>query len=107
MICPPLQCLSPISSTSSSMHAVSTSSSAQAHLLPSPSAIIPTIQKTEIRPLTTSNKFAALSIEVHQSVPLPESASNSESSNICEIPQGVKQKETPKSSKTRNRNKIG
>ncbi|GFV61914.1 uncharacterized protein TNCV_4107181 [Trichonephila clavipes] len=40
---------------------------------------------------TISNKFAALSTEVHPSVPLTESASNSEPSNICEIPQGVKQ----------------
>ncbi|GFY09243.1 uncharacterized protein TNCV_2991611 [Trichonephila clavipes] len=39
----------------------------------------------------TSNKFSALSTEVHPSVPLPESASNSKPSNICEISQGVKQ----------------
>ncbi|GFV27719.1 uncharacterized protein TNCV_4169411 [Trichonephila clavipes] len=99
-ICPPLQCLKPVSSentmpsTSSSVSTVSTSySSTQAHLLPSPSAIIPTIQsesllkipvpttstttshgnnlntsvsplETETHPLTTSNKFAALSTEI-------------------------------------------
>ncbi|GFW06473.1 uncharacterized protein TNCV_2188071 [Trichonephila clavipes] len=51
IICPPLQCLKPVSSenpmpsTSSSVSTVSTSSSStQEHLLPSPSAIIPTIQ---------------------------------------------------------------
>ncbi|GFW57276.1 uncharacterized protein TNCV_541901 [Trichonephila clavipes] len=49
IICPPLQCLSPISSTSSSMPTVSTSSSsAQIHLLPSPSAIIPTTQSESL-----------------------------------------------------------
>ncbi|GFU73254.1 uncharacterized protein TNCV_493791 [Trichonephila clavipes] len=95
-ICPPLQCLSPIISTSSSMPAVSTSSSSsQTHLLPSTSAEIPTIQsksllpipiptttpnnnlntsasslETETRPLTTSNKFTAL----QPSVPLSEFA---------------------------------
>ncbi|GFT54769.1 hypothetical protein TNCV_5001401 [Trichonephila clavipes] len=76
------------------MPTVSTSSSsAQAHLLPSPSAIISTIQKTETRSLTTSNKFAALSSETQQLVPLPESVpttSNSEHSNAPEIPQCVK-----------------
>ncbi|GFT02068.1 hypothetical protein TNCV_83751 [Trichonephila clavipes] len=51
---------------SHSMPASTSSSSAQAHLLPSPSAIIPTIQK---------------------SVP---TLSNSENSNAPEIPQGVK-----------------
>ncbi|GFU85586.1 RNase H domain-containing protein [Trichonephila clavipes] len=116
--CPPLQCLSPISSTSSSIPTVSTSSSlAQAHLLPSPSAIMPSIQsesllkipipttttspgnnlntsvlslETETRSLTTSNKFAALSNETQQLVPLPESVpttSNSEHSNASEIPE--------------------
>ncbi|GFT51001.1 hypothetical protein TNCV_2585971 [Trichonephila clavipes] len=84
------------------MHAVSTSSSAQTHLLPSPSAIIPTIQsesllkisipitttttslvnnlntsvsslETKTRSLTTLNKFAALSTETQPLVPLPES----------------------------------
>ncbi|GFU42943.1 uncharacterized protein TNCV_3140981 [Trichonephila clavipes] len=97
IICPPLQCLSSVSSTSSSIPAVSTSSSsAQTHLLPSTSAKVPTIQskyflpipiptttpnnnlntsasylETETRPLTTSNKFSALSTEFHQSVPFP------------------------------------
>ncbi|GFX89797.1 uncharacterized protein TNCV_2245971 [Trichonephila clavipes] len=51
---------------------------------------------------TTSNKFAALSTEVHSSVPLPESASNSEPSNICEMTQGVKQN----SKKRRKRAKV-
>ncbi|GFX38220.1 uncharacterized protein TNCV_3838191 [Trichonephila clavipes] len=45
---------------------------------------------------TTSNKFATLSTEVHPSVPLPESASNSEPSNACEIPQDVKKKHNSK-----------
>ncbi|GFV44183.1 hypothetical protein TNCV_1825501 [Trichonephila clavipes] len=105
------------------MPTVSTSSSsAQAHLLPSLSAIIPTTQseslfkiaipttttttslgnnlntyvsslETETRSLTTSNKFAALSNETHQLVPLPESVpttSDSEHSNAPEIPQCVK-----------------
>ncbi|GFV26531.1 hypothetical protein TNCV_3361841 [Trichonephila clavipes] len=77
-------------STSSSVSTVSTSSSStQIHLLPSTSSIIPTIQKTENRPLTTSNKFAALSTEVQPFVPLPESiptTSNSTHSNAHEIP---------------------
>ncbi|GFV22753.1 uncharacterized protein TNCV_1490101 [Trichonephila clavipes] len=52
IICPLLQCLSPISVTSSSMPAVSTSSSStQAHLLPSTSAIIPTIQSEPLLPI--------------------------------------------------------
>ncbi|GFU22167.1 hypothetical protein TNCV_2060451 [Trichonephila clavipes] len=52
IICPPEQCLAPVSSTnkmpstSSSMPAVSTSSSStQAHLLPSTSSVIPTHTK--------------------------------------------------------------
>ncbi|GFU84370.1 hypothetical protein TNCV_1252631 [Trichonephila clavipes] len=73
------------------MPAVSTSpSSAQTHLLPSTSAEIPTIQKTETRPLTTSNKFTAL----QTSIPLSESATttpNSELSNTSKVPQNVKQ----------------
>ncbi|GFT16742.1 hypothetical protein TNCV_1333561 [Trichonephila clavipes] len=51
IICPPLQCLKPVSSanpitsTSSSVSAVSTSSSpTQAHLLPPTSSVIPTVQ---------------------------------------------------------------
>ncbi|GFU69151.1 uncharacterized protein TNCV_1516851 [Trichonephila clavipes] len=116
IICPPLQCLSLISSTSSSTPAVSTSSSsAQTHLLPSTSAEMPTIQsksllpvpiptttpnnnlntsasslETETRPLTTSNKFTSL----QPSIPLSESASttpNSELSNTSKVPQNVKQ----------------
>ncbi|GFU88293.1 hypothetical protein TNCV_846861 [Trichonephila clavipes] len=89
-------------STSYSMSTVSTSSSStQAHLLPSTSAIIPTIQsesllpipisttttttspgnnlntsvsslETETRSFTTPNKFAALSTEIQPLVPLPE-----------------------------------
>ncbi|GFV74965.1 hypothetical protein TNCV_1042031 [Trichonephila clavipes] len=107
IVCPPLQCLSPTSSTSSSMTAVSTSSSsAQAHLLPSTSAEIPTIQKTETRPLATSKKFTALQ------PPLSESASttpNSELSNTSKVPQNVKQnsKNRRKRTKSRNKNKNG
>ncbi|GFV89830.1 uncharacterized protein TNCV_4690591 [Trichonephila clavipes] len=82
IICPPLQCLFPISATSSSMPAVSTSSlSTQAYLLPSTSAIIPTIQ-----------------------IPLPESGpatSNSEHSNAPEISKCVKRK-----SRNRKRPKV-
>ncbi|GFS48922.1 uncharacterized protein TNCV_3668461 [Trichonephila clavipes] len=52
IICPPLQCLSLIISTLSSMPAVSTSSSsAQTHLLPSTSAEIPTIQIKSLLPI--------------------------------------------------------
>ncbi|GFW75892.1 uncharacterized protein TNCV_4430701 [Trichonephila clavipes] len=100
IICSPLQCLKPVSSanpmpsTSSSVTTVSTSSSStQAHLLPSTSAIIPSILKIETRPLTTSSKFAALSTEIQPLVPLPESVSttsNSEHSNAPEIPKCVK-----------------
>ncbi|GFY28131.1 hypothetical protein TNCV_4394651 [Trichonephila clavipes] len=49
--------------------------------------------ETETRPLTTSNKFAALSTEIQPLVPLPESVpttSNSKHSNAPEIPQCVK-----------------
>ncbi|GFS95743.1 hypothetical protein TNCV_251271 [Trichonephila clavipes] len=81
-------------STSSSVSTVSmSSSSTQENLLTSPSAIIPTIQKTETRSVTTPNKFAALSTEIQPLVPLPESVpttSNSEHSNAPEIPQCVK-----------------
>ncbi|GFU90173.1 uncharacterized protein TNCV_3873771 [Trichonephila clavipes] len=120
IICPLLQCLSPVLSTSSSMPAVSTSSSTEAHLRPSTSAIIPTIQsesqlpmsipatttfsgnslntsasslETETRLLTISNKFAALSTEIQPLVPLLESvstASSSEHSNAPEISKYVK-----------------
>ncbi|GFT51584.1 uncharacterized protein TNCV_4626031 [Trichonephila clavipes] len=54
VICPPLQCLTPISSknplpsTSSSISTFSTSSSTQENLLPSPSGIIPTIQSESL-----------------------------------------------------------
>ncbi|GFW90123.1 hypothetical protein TNCV_1789451 [Trichonephila clavipes] len=109
-------------STSSSVSTVTTSSSStQAHLLPSTSAKIPTIQsesllpipipppptspgnnlntsasflETETRPLTTSNKIAALSTEIRPLVSLPESVpttSNSEHSNAPEIPKCIKQ----------------
>ncbi|GFT19992.1 uncharacterized protein TNCV_4994051 [Trichonephila clavipes] len=100
IICPPLQCLKPVysenpmPSTWSSVSTVSTSSSStQEPLLPSPFAIIPTIQgesllkipisttttttspgnnlntsvsslETETCSLTTPNKFAALSTEI-------------------------------------------
>ncbi|GFV38433.1 transposable element Tc3 transposase [Trichonephila clavipes] len=83
-----------MSSISSSVSTVSTSCSfTQENLLPSPSAIIPTIKKTETRSLTTPNKFAALSTETQPLVPLPESVpttSNSEHSNAPEIPQCIK-----------------
>ncbi|GFT33785.1 hypothetical protein TNCV_4382971 [Trichonephila clavipes] len=49
--------------------------------------------ETETRPLTTSNKFAALSTKIQSLVPLPESVpttSNSEHSNAPEIPKCVK-----------------
>ncbi|GFT26183.1 hypothetical protein TNCV_1543951 [Trichonephila clavipes] len=118
-MCPPLQCLSLISSSSSSIPAVSTlSSSTEAHLLPSTSAIIqsesllpipiPTTTtspgnnlnttasslETETRLPTTSNKFAALSTEIQPLVPLPEfvhTTSDCERSNASKIPKCVKQ----------------
>ncbi|GFW15742.1 uncharacterized protein K02A2.6 [Trichonephila clavipes] len=119
----PVSSENPMPSTSSSMSTVSTSSSCtQENLLPFPSAIIPTIQResllkipipitttttspgnnlntsvsslgTEIRSLTTPNKFAALSTETQPLVPLPESVpttSNSEHSNAPENPQCIK-----------------
>ncbi|GFW79898.1 hypothetical protein TNCV_3898991 [Trichonephila clavipes] len=110
-----------MSSSSSSLSTVSTSSlSTQAHLFPSTSAIILTIQseslllipipnnntspdnnlnisasslETETRPLRTSNKFAALPTEIQPLVPLPVSVpttSNSEHSIAPEIPKCVK-----------------
>ncbi|GFW57283.1 hypothetical protein TNCV_541971 [Trichonephila clavipes] len=76
------------------MPTVSTSSSAQTPLLPSPFCNNTNNTKNcETRSLTTSNKFAALSNETQQLVPLPESVpttSNSEHSNAPEIPQCVK-----------------
>ncbi|GFX86591.1 hypothetical protein TNCV_462111 [Trichonephila clavipes] len=76
-------------STSSSVSTISTSSSStQENLLPSPSAIIPTIQKTETRSHTTPDKLNALSTEN-----LPESVPTtyySEHSNAAEIPQFIK-----------------
>ncbi|GFX48557.1 hypothetical protein TNCV_584551 [Trichonephila clavipes] len=97
------------------------SSSTQAHLLPSMSSVIQTIQsqshlpvpistttsldnnlnttasslstKTRLFP-TISNTFSVLSTEVQPSVPLPESAaitSNSEPSNTSKIPKSFKQ----------------
>ncbi|GFX84332.1 uncharacterized protein TNCV_4134431 [Trichonephila clavipes] len=68
IICPPLQCLKPVSSknpipsTSSSVSTVSTSSSStEENLLPSPSAIIPTIQSESLLkipiPNTTTTTF--------------------------------------------------
>ncbi|GFW62361.1 hypothetical protein TNCV_290351 [Trichonephila clavipes] len=95
------------------MPAVSTlSSSTQAHLLSSTSAVIPTIQsesllpipvptttsssgnnlntsasslETETRLLTTSNKFSALSTEIQPLVPLPESVSTTSNSELILI----------------------
>ncbi|GFV47947.1 uncharacterized protein TNCV_3044191 [Trichonephila clavipes] len=123
IICPPLQCLKPVSSenpmpsTSSSVSTVSTSSSStQEHLLPSPSAIIPTIQsesllkipnsttttttspgnnlntsvsslETETRSLTTPNKFAALSTEIQLLVSLPESIPTTSNSEHSNAPE--------------------
>ncbi|GFT24216.1 hypothetical protein TNCV_2064451 [Trichonephila clavipes] len=98
------------------MPTVSTSSSStQAHLLPSTSAIIPTIQsesllpipipttastspgnnlntsasslETETRSLTTSNKFAALSTEVQPLVLLPESVPTTSNSEHSIAPE--------------------
>ncbi|GFV29829.1 uncharacterized protein TNCV_2082941 [Trichonephila clavipes] len=133
IICPPLPCLKPVSSenpmpsTSSSVSTVSmSSSSTQAHLLPSPSAIIPTIQsqsllkipiptttttttspgnnlntslsslETETRSLTTPNKFAALSTEIQPFVPLPESVPTISNSENSNAP------EIPQCVKNRN-----
>ncbi|GFV75548.1 uncharacterized protein TNCV_2239971 [Trichonephila clavipes] len=109
IICPPLHYLKPVSSenpmpsTSYSESTASTSSSStQKNLLPSPSAIIPTIQSESLskipipttttttspvnnlntsvsslepksRSVTTPNKFAALSTEIQPLVPLSES----------------------------------
>ncbi|GFV40235.1 hypothetical protein TNCV_1443881 [Trichonephila clavipes] len=116
-------------STSSSVSTVSTSSSStQENLLPSPSAIIPTIQSesllkipiptttttspdnnlnTSVSPLetktrshTTPDKLNALSTEnLPESVP---TTSNSEHSNAAEIPQFVKRN----SRKRRKRPKV-
>ncbi|GFU63880.1 hypothetical protein TNCV_2313861 [Trichonephila clavipes] len=124
IICPPLQCLKPVSSknpmpsTSFSVSTVSTSSSStQENLLPSPSAIIPTIQsesslkipipttntttfpsnnlnisvsplETKTRSHKTSDKLNSLLTEnLPKSVP---TTSNSEHSNAAEVQQFVK-----------------
>ncbi|GFV29893.1 reverse transcriptase domain-containing protein [Trichonephila clavipes] len=106
-----------MASTSPLMPTVSTSSSlAEAHLLPFPSAIIPTTQKcvfvkntysyyynnyfpgnnlntsvssleTETRSLTTSNKLATLSNETQQLVPLPESVPTTSNSEHSNAPE--------------------
>ncbi|GFT06928.1 uncharacterized protein TNCV_1414981 [Trichonephila clavipes] len=106
----------PQPNASPSIPSVSTSSyTTQANILPSASSIKPTTQiesrlpepisyaaapdntlnisalslSAETRPLTTSNKVAALSTEIQLIVPLPESVpttSNSEHSNAPEIP---------------------
>ncbi|GFV29830.1 uncharacterized protein TNCV_2082951 [Trichonephila clavipes] len=106
-----------MASTSPLMPTVSTSSSlAEAHLLPSPSAIIPTTQsssllkipipttttttspgnnlntsvsslETETRSLTTSNKLATLSNETQQLVPLPESVPTTSNSEHSNAPE--------------------
>ncbi|GFT60405.1 putative RNA-directed DNA polymerase from transposon BS [Trichonephila clavipes] len=58
-----------------------------------PSTIKASYLNSDIRPLTTSNKVAALSTEIQPLVPLPESVSttsNSEHYNAPEIPQCVK-----------------
>ncbi|GFW77149.1 RNA-directed DNA polymerase from mobile element jockey [Trichonephila clavipes] len=97
IICPPLQCLTPISSknplsgTSSSVSTFSTSSSStRDNLLPSPSGILPTIQKTETRSRTTPAKLPSVSTEnLPESVP---NESNSEHSTSAEAQQIVKRK---------------
>ncbi|GFV22323.1 uncharacterized protein TNCV_3923831 [Trichonephila clavipes] len=134
IICPPLQYLKPLSfenlmhSTSSSVSTVSMScSSTQENLLPSPSAIITTIQsksllkipspittttspgnnlntsvsslETETRSLTTPNKFAALSTETQPLVPLPESVPTTSNSEHSEA------SEIPQCVKRNSRNK--
>ncbi|GFY09420.1 hypothetical protein TNCV_1942301 [Trichonephila clavipes] len=107
IICPPLQCLTPISSknplpgTSSSVSTFSTSSSStQGNLLPSPSGILPTIQKTETRSRTPPAKLDSVSTEnLHESVP---NESNSEHSTAAEAQQIVKRK----SRNRRKRSKI-
>ncbi|GFU79748.1 hypothetical protein TNCV_970281, partial [Trichonephila clavipes] len=71
IICPPLQCLTPISSknplpgTSSSVSTFSTSSSStQDNLLPSPSGILPTIQGESLLqiPIPTTTTTTSLAI---------------------------------------------
>ncbi|GFV74922.1 uncharacterized protein TNCV_1041601 [Trichonephila clavipes] len=72
IVCPPLQCLSPTSSTLSSMTAVSTSSSsAQAHLLPSTSAEIPTIQRP-IEYTTNDEDMIMYDVQAEELEPNPE-----------------------------------
>ncbi|GFW49658.1 uncharacterized protein TNCV_357611 [Trichonephila clavipes] len=95
IICPPLQCLTPISSknplpgTSSSVSTFSTSSSStQDNLLPSPSGILPTIQGTESHSHTTPATLNSVSTEnFPESVP---NESNSEHSTAAEAQQIVK-----------------
>ncbi|GFT52172.1 putative RNA-directed DNA polymerase from transposon X-element [Trichonephila clavipes] len=101
IICPPLQCLTPISSknplpsTSSSVSTFSkSSSSTQDNLLPYPFGILPTIQisplEIETRSHTTPAKLNSVSTEN-----LPASVhteSNSEHSNAAEAQQFVKRK---------------
>ncbi|GFV48001.1 RNA-directed DNA polymerase from mobile element jockey [Trichonephila clavipes] len=105
IICPPLQCLTPISSknplpgTSSSVSTFSTSSSStQDNLLPSPSATSPgnnlntlvSPLETETRSHTTPAKLNSVSTEnLPESVP---NESNSEHSTAAETQQIVKRK---------------
>ncbi|GFV38034.1 hypothetical protein TNCV_2306291 [Trichonephila clavipes] len=94
-LCPPLQYLKPVYSksptpiiSSSVSTASKSTSSTQENLLPCPSTIIPTMEKTETRYLTTPDKFNALSTEnLPEAVP---TTSNSEQSNAPKIPQCVK-----------------
>ncbi|GFX24532.1 RNA-directed DNA polymerase from mobile element jockey [Trichonephila clavipes] len=94
IICPPLQCLTPISSknplpgTSSSVSTFSTSSSStQGNLLPSPSV---SPLETETRSRTPPAKLDSVSTEnLHESVP---NESNSEHSTAAEAQQIVKRK---------------
>ncbi|GFW52426.1 hypothetical protein TNCV_2796841 [Trichonephila clavipes] len=107
IICPPLQCLTPISSknplpgTSCSVSTFSTSSlSTQDNLLPSPSGILPTIQGTESHSHTTPATLNSVSTEnFPESVP---NESNSEHSTAAEAQQIVKRK----SRNRRKRSKI-
>ncbi|GFW25901.1 RNA-directed DNA polymerase from mobile element jockey [Trichonephila clavipes] len=107
IICPPLQCLTPISSkntlpgTSSSVSTFSTSSSStQDNLLPSPYSILPAIQKTQTRSRTPPAKLNSVSTEnLHESVP---NESNSEHSTAAEAQQIIKRK----SRNRRKRSKI-
>ncbi|GFX80844.1 hypothetical protein TNCV_2766091 [Trichonephila clavipes] len=106
IICPPLQCLTPISSknplpgTSSSVSTFSTSSSTQDNLLPSPSGILPTIQGTESHSHTTPATLNSVSTEnFPESVP---NESNSEHSTAAEAQQIIKRKSRNRRKRSKN-----